>query len=295
MYNKYLDIFVEVANQGSFSKASEKLFISSTAIMKQMNLMENDLGVKLFERTNQGIKLTEAGRQIYKDAKHIIDYSKKAIANVQKLQETKNTIITVGTSIICPCKPLMDIWYKVSDSYPNYKIKIVPFEDTSVNSIQTFRVKDDDFDLIISPNDSAEWKKSCNFLELGKSTYVASMPRNHRLASKKVIDWKDFNNETIMMITEGDSPTTNSLRDTILTNSKNVTIDPVSFLYNIDAFNRCEEKGYILMSLNSWEHVHPSLVSIPLKQEFKVPYGIVYAKEPSKEVEKFIEIIKKNI
>lgn len=295
MYNKYLDIFVEVANQGSFSKASEKLFISSTAIMKQMNLMENDLGVKLFERTNQGIKITEAGRQIYKDAKHIIDYSKKAIANVQRLQGTKNTIITVGTSIICPCKPLMDIWYKVSDSYPNYKIKIVPFEDTSVNSIQTFRVKDDDFDLIISPNDSAEWKKSCNFLELGKSTYVASMPRNHRLANKKVIDWKDFNNETVMMITEGDSPTTNSLRNTILANSKNVTIDPVSFLYNIDAFNRCEEKGYILMSLNSWEHVHPSLVSIPLKQEFKVPYGIVYAKEPSKEVEKFIEIIKKNI
>ena len=40
MYNKYLDIFIEVADTGSFSNAAEKLYVSSTAIMKQMNLME---------------------------------------------------------------------------------------------------------------------------------------------------------------------------------------------------------------------------------------------------------------
>ena len=45
MYNKYLEVFIQVADTGSFSKAAEKLYISSTAVMKQMNLMEQELGL----------------------------------------------------------------------------------------------------------------------------------------------------------------------------------------------------------------------------------------------------------
>ena len=59
MYNKYLEIFVQVADTGSFSKAAEKLYMSSTAVMKQMNLMESELGLSLLNRTNHGITLTE--------------------------------------------------------------------------------------------------------------------------------------------------------------------------------------------------------------------------------------------
>ena len=48
MYNKYLEVFIAVADTGSFSKAGEQLFISPTAVMKQMNLMESDLGLWTF-------------------------------------------------------------------------------------------------------------------------------------------------------------------------------------------------------------------------------------------------------
>lgn len=79
MYNKYLDIFIEVADTGSFTKAAEKFFVSPTAIMKQINQMESDLGLKLIIRTHQGVQLTEVGKQIYKDSKHIINYSNRVI------------------------------------------------------------------------------------------------------------------------------------------------------------------------------------------------------------------------
>lgn len=295
MYNKYLDIFIEVVDCGSFTKASKNLFISSTAIMKQINNMENDVGVKLLERTHQGIKLTEAGKQIYKDSKYIIELSKQAIQNAQKLGKNKNTIITVGTSVICPCKPLMDIWYKINEDYPNYKIKIVPFEDNHTSTLATLKNAKGQFDCIVTPNDSDEWKKNFNFLKLGEYTYTACMPKNHKLAKKKKLDWKDLSNETIMMITEGDSKVTNKLRELILKNCENVTIKPVPFLYDISVFNECEEKGYILMSLDSWKDVHPTLVNIPLKHSAKIPYGIVYSKEPSKSMNNFISVIKNNI
>ena len=140
-----------------------------------------------------------------------------------------------------------------------------------------------------------EWKKTFNFLKLGEFTYNACMPRNHKLAKKRKIDWKDLSGETIMMITEGDSKNTNRLREMILKNCKDVTIKPVPFLYDISVFNECEENGYILMSLDSWKDVHPALTNVPLKYTASVPFGIVYSKNPSKEMNNFISVIKNNI
>lgn len=75
MYNQTLNTFIEVADCGSFLKASEKLFISPTAIMKQMNLLEQHIGLSLMARTNQGIKLANAKESLCKDAKAIIQFS----------------------------------------------------------------------------------------------------------------------------------------------------------------------------------------------------------------------------
>ena len=51
MYNHQLETFIRVANEGSFNKAAEESHITPTAIIKQINLLEDSLVVKLFERT----------------------------------------------------------------------------------------------------------------------------------------------------------------------------------------------------------------------------------------------------
>ena len=74
MYNSLLETFITAADYGSLSKAAEKLFLSPTAVMKQLNLLENHLNLKLIERTNHGVRLTECGESIYRDAKFMISY-----------------------------------------------------------------------------------------------------------------------------------------------------------------------------------------------------------------------------
>ena len=59
MYNPQLDTFIRVADAGSFNKAAEELYITPTAIIKQINLLEASLDVKLFERTHRGLHLTK--------------------------------------------------------------------------------------------------------------------------------------------------------------------------------------------------------------------------------------------
>lgn len=70
MYNPQLETFIRVADAGSFNKAAEELFISPPAVIKQINLLEAQLGLTLFVRTHRGLKLTEAGKSLYQDAKY---------------------------------------------------------------------------------------------------------------------------------------------------------------------------------------------------------------------------------
>lgn len=65
MYNPQLETFIKVADAGSFNKAAEESYITPTAVIKQINLLESSLGVKLFERTHRGlISPKPAGRCI---------------------------------------------------------------------------------------------------------------------------------------------------------------------------------------------------------------------------------------
>ena len=69
MYNPQLETFLRVADAGSFNKAAEESYITPTAVIKQINLLEESLGVKLFDRSHRGLTLTKAGRSMYQDAK----------------------------------------------------------------------------------------------------------------------------------------------------------------------------------------------------------------------------------
>ena len=56
MYNRMLDTFIAVADCGSFTKAADLLYVSPTAVMKQMNALEKELDLLLLERTSSGVR-----------------------------------------------------------------------------------------------------------------------------------------------------------------------------------------------------------------------------------------------
>ena len=129
MVHYALKTFIAVADCGSFTKAAERLYISPTAVMKQMNTLEKHLDLALIERTSSGVRLTEAGKVIYRDAKFIIDYADKSVANARAALRAADTTFCVGTSLLNPAKPFMDLWYRVNQDFPAYKLHLVPFED----------------------------------------------------------------------------------------------------------------------------------------------------------------------
>ena len=84
LYNTHLDTLIRVVEAGSFRRAAEQMEISPSAVLKQIGLLEKDLGVTVFDRTMKGVTLTEAGEQVYSDAKKIIRCCNEAEARVRE-------------------------------------------------------------------------------------------------------------------------------------------------------------------------------------------------------------------
>lgn len=293
MYNHLLDTFIAVADCGSLTSAAERLYISPTAVMKQMNTLENHLDIKLIERTAAGIRLTAAGEMIYQDAKFMIDYSQKSVASARAAQHTKDTTFCVGTSLLNPAKPFMDLWYQVNKDFPEYKLHLVPFEDNHEGILKEISLLGKKFDFLIGVCDSRTWLNLCNMLPLGRYKKMIAVSREHRLAGKHCIDIEDLYGETLMMVKRGDSGVNDFLRNDLETHHPQIHIEDTPPFYDLSVFNRCAETGNVLLTIECWQDVHPGLVSIPVRWDYSIPYGLLYSLDAPEDVLRFVETVRK--
>ena len=104
MYNPQLETFLRVADAGSFNKAAEESYITPTAVIKQINLLEESLGVKLFDRSHRGLQLTKAGRSMYQDARYIIQYCRDSVTRAKNAMQEDENIIRIGSSPMTPAQ-----------------------------------------------------------------------------------------------------------------------------------------------------------------------------------------------
>ncbi len=295
MYIRELTTLIAVADQGSFLKAAKQLYITPASVMNQMNKLESIVGVKLIERTNQGAKLTAAGRSIYHDAKQMIELSNTAIEKARQLAVSEQNVIRVGTSILRPCKRLIDLWAEIDDGSQPFQIRIVPFDDEPNSLNAVLSSLGSQIDCFVGPCDSIEWQSQHNILLLGYIPCRIAVPRKHRLSKKGRLAWNDLEGEIFMLIQRGDSPVLNQMRDDIIKNHPNIKIKNALNKYDTAIFNECNQTNCLMETLDIWTDVHPSLVTLPMEWDYKMPYGIVYAKSPSQAVQKFIAVVQKGI
>ena len=294
MYSRELTTFIMVAEQGSFLKASKELYITPASVMNQINKLESLVGVKLIERTNQGTQLTAAGRSVYKDAKKIIKQSEQAIACARQIAREERQAIRVGTSILRPCKTLVDLWSQIDDDTLSVTIQIIPFDDSPASMEAMMDSLGKKIDCFVGPCDSLTWKERYNIFYLAPSKCCIAVPRKHRLAKKDRLRWSDLDGETIMLVKRGESPVINQIRDEIEAEHPQIVIADTPHFYDTSVFNECEQLGCVMETLDIWRDVHPSLVTIPMEWEYKIPYGIVYAKDPSESMATFIQTLQEH-
>lgn len=291
MYNPQLETFLCVAEEGSFNKAAEKLFISPPAVIKQINLLERSLNLQLFIRSHRGLQLTEAGRSMVQDTKYIIQYCKDSVTRARNAMQQTDAVIRIGTSPITPAQVLVELWPKVQRYCPNIKFQLIPFENTPENAREILSHLGQNIDVVAGIFDETMLNlRQCAGLELSKEPICCAVSIHHPLARKDRLTVQDLYGQNLMLMHRNWSRSVDQLREDLWKNHPQIHIVDFDF-YDVSVFNRCENEGNVLMAVENWKMVHPLLKILPVDWGYTVPYGLLHAPNPAKHVQRFLDAV----
>ncbi len=195
---KQLEYFLSIALEGSFSKSARKLFVTQQALSKAIDNLEEELNVRLFTRTSNGVELTKYGKELHGYAMEYVNSHEQIIKHMKDFKDRDNKHLSIGyaTGMLqqFPRKFIPNFIAEHADT----DIALYSYHDDSYNrSLRNF-----DIDIVLcSMFPTAPYKILYEFhhkafLLIGK---------NHPLAKKKIIHKADLINQKILSLnTEND-------------------------------------------------------------------------------------------
>jgi len=190
---KYL---VTINECGNITLASKKLNLSQPSLTMQIKKLEDELGVKIFNRKNKPFVITELGQKIISQAKKVLLEEKKIndIINQDKEIFTGKLKIGITSSLVSSISDII-----ISSFEKKFKnVELVISEVRSENI--TNAIEESDIDVGITPY----FLKTNNIIEqpLFYEPFVVYLPENHRLKNIKKLNIDDFEFENLLFTSE---------------------------------------------------------------------------------------------
>src|SRR5690348_14814711 len=93
---RHLRYFVAVAEELHFRRAAERLHVAQPAISEQIRKLEDELGVRLLERDQRSVALTDAGSVLLREARRVLEQAGAAVTGVQRARDHATSALRVG-------------------------------------------------------------------------------------------------------------------------------------------------------------------------------------------------------
>lgn len=184
---RVLRYFLEIAREGSITRAAERLHLSQPTISRQMKDLEQELGKKLFRRGSSSVSLTSEGMLLRKRAEDILDMVDKTTDEFKALDEITGGEVRIGCAESHQIKYLARVLKKFQKQYALFRYHL-----SSGNTEQVTERLDRglfDFAVIVEPPDLSRY----NYLEVpSKDTWGVVMRKDSPLAQKERIRVEDL-------------------------------------------------------------------------------------------------------
>lgn len=186
---RVLQYFLEVAREESITRAASALHISQPTLSKQLKGLEEELGKKLFVRSNYSIKLTDEGMLLRKRAEDILDLVDKTTEEFQSLGAVLGGDVYIGCAESHLIKHLANAIKEFRQIYPGFRFHIQSGNTEQVTERLNRGILD--MAVIVEPPNLAHY----NYIEIpGVDTWGILMLKSHPLAVKKSITVDDLKN-----------------------------------------------------------------------------------------------------
>ena len=132
---KRIGIFTRVVETKSFSEAARQLGVAKSAVSKQVSLLEQELGIRLLNRSPRNLSLTEAGEIYYRHSQEIVSRAKIALSELREYQNQPTGTLRVSSPISFGSSQLVPVVKELRCLYPHLKIELL-FEDRIINMVE---------------------------------------------------------------------------------------------------------------------------------------------------------------
>ena len=197
-----LRLFLAVLEEGSLRRTAERLHLSQSAITRQIQLLEHDLGGAILERTSAGVRPTGGGHILAEKAKSLLGNYDSIMAEVRCAVRGESDRLRIGYVASAAQEYLGPSLAMLRRTYPKLKIKML--DQTPGEMITALRRGEIDFALTSHGTDLLS--REFYIRKLATVPSLVTLPLDHPLASRKQISISQLKKESFFGAPDGAVP-----------------------------------------------------------------------------------------
>jgi len=190
---RHLRLIKAIVEEGSITKAIDKLHLTQSALSHQLKEAEYQLGTKIFLRINKKLILTKAGEKLYATANEILDKLSDTEKEIKQLIFGEVGEIRISTECYSSYHWLPSVLKQFHLLYPNIELKIVM--EATHYPLQKLQENILDIAIISDPIKDENIK----YVELFQDEMMMVVSENHSWTGKKFVVAEDFINEHLLI------------------------------------------------------------------------------------------------
>ena len=188
-----LRYFVAVAEESSFSRAAEKLRIAQPPLSSQIKQLEQELGVLLFERSNRGVWMTEAGALLLEEVRRIFVQLDQSVRAVQRVGHGQVGRLTLGFVPSSSNEALPPILRAFRERFPGVDLFLREMRPDRV--VQQLHARQIDVGFLYLPFEDPSLDVEC----ITREPLVLALPEAHPLASETLVELRALAEEPFIL------------------------------------------------------------------------------------------------
>jgi DNA-binding transcriptional LysR family regulator len=191
-----LQAFAAAAELKNFRKAAEQVHISQPAFSRRIDKLEAALGVRLFDRTSRSVELTGIGRDFARKVRQILDDLDETLLGIREVGGARMGEVTIACVPSAVYYFLPQVLRTYHERYPRIRIKV---HDASANEVLSVVASGQaDFGLNFIGSD----EPGIEFRTILEERFVAACRKDHPLAKKRRVTWKELGQYDFMSVTK---------------------------------------------------------------------------------------------
>ena len=282
MYNHFLDTFIRAAELGSLSKTAEEMYITPSAVIQQINSLEKDLNVKLFNRSKKGVTLTPEGEYLLTEGRSFIEREKDIRRHLSEISQLNRERILVACNPFHMPQMLYELW-------PSFYLKNPECELSSYTFSEYGTLIREDTDIIEGLYfNEPRWQNNYQFYKIRDVGYCFMVSMSNPLARHNLITWTDLIDTTVLNIINGISKSNDAINADIIRHDIHLEYTEA---YSSSSVIQALAKGYAIVMPECWGILHPGNKMLKFTWNYTDPYGFFLSDTASASARKFLKEI----